>query len=91
MPAQSDAAAIPLATRQYLTILWSAPRSSSTGEQMEAGLSRRSRRVLRPNAWAVISSPNYLNPMGVRKWLNDRRLGESYWDPRGGHPGFELD
>src|ERR1019366_430796 len=46
-------------------------------------------RVLRPGTFAVISSPNYLNPMGIRKWINDRRLGDSYWDPWGGHPGFE--
>jgi SAM-dependent methyltransferase len=46
-------------------------------------------RILRSGGHAVISSPNYLNPMGLRKWRNDWRMGESYWDPWGGHPGFE--
>ncbi len=46
-------------------------------------------RVVRPGGYAVISSPNYLNPMGLRKWFHDRRHGAGHWDPWGGHPGFE--
>ncbi|HEY3130379.1 MAG TPA: methyltransferase domain-containing protein [Acidobacteriota bacterium] len=46
-------------------------------------------RVVRPGGYAVISSPNYLNLMGLRKWIHDRRNGLEHWDPWGGHPGFE--
>jgi SAM-dependent methyltransferase len=86
IPAQSDAAAIPLAAGSLGLVVCTEVLEHVA--QMEP-VFREISRVLRPNAWAVISSPNYLNPMGVRKWVNDRRLGESYWDPWGGHPGFE--
>jgi SAM-dependent methyltransferase len=46
-------------------------------------------RIVCPRGYAVISSPNYLNPLGIRKWLHDSRHGDEYWDPWGGHPGFE--
>lgn len=46
-------------------------------------------RVVRSGGCAVFSSPNYLNPMGARKWVKDRRLGTEYWDPWDGHSGFE--
>lgn len=46
-------------------------------------------RIVRPGGAAVLSSPNYLNPMGLRKWMKDRRLGAEYWDPWDGHSGFE--
>ncbi len=46
-------------------------------------------RVVRPRGYAVVSSPNYLNLMGLRKWLEDLRHGQGYWDPWGGHAGFE--
>jgi len=46
-------------------------------------------RIVRPRGCAVISSPNHLNLMGLRKWLMDARHGREYWDPWGGHAGFE--
>lgn len=46
-------------------------------------------RVVRPRGFCIVSSPNYLNPMGMRKWLKDRRLGKEFWDPWDGHQGFE--
>jgi SAM-dependent methyltransferase len=46
-------------------------------------------RVLGPGGYAAVSSPNYLNAMGVRKWMRDRRYGAEQWDPWEGHPGFE--
>jgi len=46
-------------------------------------------RITRPGGFCVISSPNYRNPMGFRKASIDRRRGTGYWDPWGGHEGFE--
>jgi SAM-dependent methyltransferase len=85
-PAQADAAAIPLASESIdlvvcTEVLEHVDKMSPVFDEI--------RRVLRRNGLAVISSPNYLNAMGLRKWINDRRLGDSYWDPWGGHPGFE--
>jgi SAM-dependent methyltransferase len=85
-PAQSDAAAIPLASGSLGLMVCTEVLEHVA--QMEAVFCEISR-VLRPGAFAVISSPNYLNPMGIRKWINDQKLGDSYWDPWGGHPGFE--
>ena len=86
MPAQSDAAAIPLASRTLDLIV-----CTEVIEHVNAmkPVFQEMNRVLAKRGWALISSPNYLNPMGIRKWANDRRLGNSYWDPWGGHPGFE--
>jgi SAM-dependent methyltransferase len=46
-------------------------------------------RVVRSGGFCIVSSPNYLNPMGLRKWFKDRRLGAEFWDPWGGHQGYE--
>jgi SAM-dependent methyltransferase len=46
-------------------------------------------RILAPAGHAVLSSPNYLNPMGLRKRHKDKRLGAEFWDPWGGHEGYE--
>jgi len=40
-------------------------------------------RIVRQNGYVAISSPNYLNPMGVRKWWKDRS-----WAIRIGIPGW---
>lgn len=85
-PAQSDAAAIPLATGSVDLIV-----CTEVLEHVEnmASVISEINRVLSPSGNVVISSPNYLNPMGLRKWIKDRQLGDSFWDPWGGHPGFE--
>jgi SAM-dependent methyltransferase len=85
-PAQSDASAIPLASGS-LDLIVCTEVLEHVGEM--SAVVAEMHRVLHKTGVAVISSPNYLNPMGVRKWLNDRRLGDSFWDPWGGHPGFE--
>jgi SAM-dependent methyltransferase len=46
-------------------------------------------RVTRSGGFCVVSSPNYLNPIGLRKWNEDRRRGSEFWDPWGGHEGYE--
>jgi SAM-dependent methyltransferase len=86
MPAVSDAAAIPVASGSVDLVVCTEVLEHVA--DME-GVFREMSRILAPNGFAAISSPNYLNPMGVRKWWNDRRLGDSFWDPWGGHPGFE--
>lgn len=49
-------------------------------------------RIARPGAWLVISTPNYLNVMGVVKAWKDWRSGRKDFDPwdahRGGYEGF---
>lgn len=44
-------------------------------------------RVLRPGGSALITTPNYLNPMGLRKRREDARLGGQRWEPWGSHDG----
>lgn len=47
-------------------------------------------RAVRKGGFCIISSPNYLNPVGLRKWYEDRRKGSEFWDPWGGHEGYET-
>ena len=86
MPAQADATAIPL-TNECIDLLVCTEVLEHVGDLGRAF--SEIARVVRRGGYAAISSPNYLNPMGLRKWFNDRRRGESFWDPWGGHPGFE--
>jgi SAM-dependent methyltransferase len=86
MPVVSDAAAIPVSAASVDLVVCTEVLEHVADMEI---VFREMGRILRPSGSAVISSPNYLNPMGVRKWWNDRRLGESFWDPWGGHPGFE--
>jgi SAM-dependent methyltransferase len=44
-------------------------------------------RVLRPGAYAYVTTPNYANPAGLHKWLADRRSGRHDWNPWGAHSG----
>jgi 2-polyprenyl-3-methyl-5-hydroxy-6-metoxy-1,4-benzoquinol methylase len=86
MATQSDATSIPLASG--IIDLAVCTEVLEHVEDLSLAFGEISR-ILSSGGHAIISSPNYLNPMGLRKWRNDRRLGESYWDPWGGHPGFE--
>jgi SAM-dependent methyltransferase len=48
-------------------------------------------RVLRPGAIAIISTPNYSNPVGLHKLIADRRSGLHDYNPWGAHKGgFEA-
>jgi SAM-dependent methyltransferase len=48
-------------------------------------------RVLRPGAYAYVTTPNYANAAGLHKWLADRRSGRHDWNPWGAHHGgFEA-
>lgn len=86
LPTQADACAIPLASGCLDLIVCTEVLEHV--ENMDP-VFREIRRVLNPAGRVVISSPNYLNPMGLRKWFNDKRQGDSFWDPWGGHQGFE--
>jgi SAM-dependent methyltransferase len=44
-------------------------------------------RVVRPGGALFVTSPNYANPAGVRKWWRDRRSGRHDWNPWGAHEG----
>lgn len=44
-------------------------------------------RILVPGGWLLVTSPSYLNPMGVRKKRMDRKLGGPRWEPWGSHVG----
>lgn len=44
-------------------------------------------RVLEPGGWLVVTTPSYLNPMGLRKLRRDRVLGGRRWEPWGAHEG----
>lgn len=48
-------------------------------------------RVLRPGAFALVTTPNYANLAGVHKRIADRRSGRHDWNPWGAHHGgFEA-
>lgn len=44
-------------------------------------------RVLRPGAVAVVTAPNYANPVGLHKLIADRRSGRHDYNPWGAHEG----
>lgn len=44
-------------------------------------------RVLRPGAVAILSTPNYSNPVGLHKLIADRRSGLHDYNPWGAHKG----
>lgn len=44
-------------------------------------------RVLRPGAVAVVTTPNYSNPVGLHKLIADRRTGRHDYNPWGAHQG----
>lgn len=44
-------------------------------------------RVLRPGAFAYVTTPNYANLAGLHKVLADRRSGRHDWNPWGAHHG----
>lgn len=44
-------------------------------------------RVLRPGAIAVLTAPNYSNPVGLHKLIADRRSGLHDYNPWGAHKG----
>lgn len=85
-PVVGDAAALPLGSHQAdLVVCTEVLEHVADLDSAVCELAR----IMRTGAYGVISSPNYLNPMGLRKWVMDRRLGQEYWDPWGGHAGFE--
>lgn len=48
-------------------------------------------RVLRPGATAIVTTPNYSNPVGLHKLIADRRSGLHDYNPWGAHKGgFEA-
>jgi len=48
-------------------------------------------RVLRPGGLAIVSTPNYSNPVGFHKVIADRRSGKHDYNPWGAHEGgFEA-
>lgn len=53
---------------------------------LRAGLSEIGR-VLAPGGWLLVTTPSYLNPMGLRKRRMDRWLGGPRWEPWGSHGG----
>jgi SAM-dependent methyltransferase len=44
-------------------------------------------RVLRPGAIAIVTTPNYSNPVGLHKLIADRRSGQHDYNPWGAHKG----
>jgi len=47
-------------------------------------------RVTKKNGYIIISTPNYLNLIGLYKKYKDWRAGKEYWEPWGAHrDGFE--
>lgn len=44
-------------------------------------------RVLRPEAVAIVTTPNYSNPVGLHKLIADRRSGRHDYNPWGAHEG----
>jgi len=48
-------------------------------------------RVLRPGATAIVTTPNYSNPVGLHKVIADARTGRHDYNPWGAHEGgFEA-
>lgn len=84
--AQSDAAAIPVPDGRFDLVVCTEVLEHVN--DLAATVTEIARSVRR-SGFCIVSSPNYLNPIGLRKWYEDRRKGLEFWDPWGGHEGCE--
>jgi SAM-dependent methyltransferase len=80
----ADAAALPFASTTFGGAL-----CTEVLEHVDApaAVFAEMHRVLRPGAVAVVTTPNYSNPVGLHKLIADRRSGRHDYNPWGAHEG----